>query len=173
MSKTDSLSLIHQKQLPEVFYKKKAFLEISRNSQENTSARVSVLIGLRPATLLKKRLWQRCFPVNFAKFLRKRFLQNTSGWLLLIHWFFYIFLEKLREKGSSIIPSVSLQMLVSMLLPFECLTHFSFLTFLDIKLVFVVKWIFQPFNVLKLSMVSLQYSSNLFKVFFFKVSKVF
>ena len=24
----------------------------------------------RPATLLKKRLWHRCFPVNFAKFLR-------------------------------------------------------------------------------------------------------
>ena len=35
--------------------------------------------GLRPATLLKKRLWHRCFPVNFAKFLRTPFLQNTSG----------------------------------------------------------------------------------------------
>ena len=34
--------------------------------------------GLRPATLLKKRLWNRCFPVNFAKFLRTSFLQNTS-----------------------------------------------------------------------------------------------
>ena len=37
--------------------------------------------GLRP--LLKKRLWYRCFPVNFAKFLRTPFLQNTSGRLLL------------------------------------------------------------------------------------------
>ena len=35
--------------------------------------------GLRPATLLKKRLWHRCFPVNFAKFLRTPILQNTSG----------------------------------------------------------------------------------------------
>ena len=26
--------------------------------------------GLRPATLLKKRLWHRSFPVNFVKFLR-------------------------------------------------------------------------------------------------------
>ena len=34
------------------------------------------IIGLRPATLLKKWLWHRCFPVNFAKFLR---LQKTSG----------------------------------------------------------------------------------------------
>ena len=33
----------------------------------------------RPATLLKERLWHRCFPVNFAKFLRTTFLQNTSG----------------------------------------------------------------------------------------------
>ena len=37
----------------------------------------------RPATLLKKSLWHRCFPVNFAKFLRTPFLQNTSGRLLL------------------------------------------------------------------------------------------
>ena len=26
--------------------------------------------GWRPATILKKRLWKRCFPVNLAKFLR-------------------------------------------------------------------------------------------------------
>ena len=36
-----------------------------------------------PATLLKKRLWHRRFPVNFVKFLRTSFLQNTSGRLLL------------------------------------------------------------------------------------------
>ena len=40
-------------------------------------------LGLRSATLLKKRLWHKCFPVNFAKFLRTPLLQNTSGWLLL------------------------------------------------------------------------------------------
>ena len=49
-------------------------------------ARDSFLIKLqvRPATLLKKSLWYRCFPVNFAKFLRTPFLQNTSGRLLLL-----------------------------------------------------------------------------------------
>ena len=36
-----------------------------------------------PATLLKKRLWHRCFPVNFVKFLRTPFLQNNSGRLLV------------------------------------------------------------------------------------------
>ena len=44
--------------------------------------------SLRPATLLKKRLWHRCFPVNFAKFSRTPFLQNTSGRLLLKSTYF-------------------------------------------------------------------------------------
>ena len=43
--------------------------------------------GLRTATLLKKRLWHRCFPVNFLKFLRTPFLRNTSGRLFLTHLF--------------------------------------------------------------------------------------
>ena len=36
-----------------------------------------------PAALLKKRPWRSCFPVNFAKFLKTPFSQNTSGRLLL------------------------------------------------------------------------------------------
>ena len=32
---------------------------------------------------IKKRLWHRCFLVNFAKFLRTYFFQNISGRLLL------------------------------------------------------------------------------------------
>ena len=32
---------------------------------------------------VKKRLWHRRFPMNFAKFLRTPFLQNTSGCVLL------------------------------------------------------------------------------------------
>ena len=71
-----------KKQPPEVF------LESSQNSQENTCAKVSFLIrlqvlGLRPATLLKKRHWHSYFPVNFAKFVSTPFLQNTSGRLIL------------------------------------------------------------------------------------------
>ena len=46
------------------------------------------VVGIRPATLLKNKLWHRYFPVNFAKFLRTLFLQNTSGgcfcWLLVM-----------------------------------------------------------------------------------------
>ena len=36
------------------------------------------------ATLLKKRLWHRCFPVNFEKFLRTPFIIEHLWWLLLV-----------------------------------------------------------------------------------------
>ena len=42
--------------------------------------------GLRPTTLLKKRLWHRCFPVDFVKFIRTPFLIEHLWWLLL-EWF--------------------------------------------------------------------------------------
>ena len=41
----------------------------------------------------KKRLWHRCFPVNFAKFLRTPFLLNTSGGCFL---HILLFLERFR-----------------------------------------------------------------------------
>ena len=40
--------------------------------------------GLSPAILSKKRLWHRCFPVNFAKFLRASFFIEHLWWLLLV-----------------------------------------------------------------------------------------
>ena len=68
-----------QKQLREVFYKK-LFLH-SQNSQQKSVPEWSC----RPqsGTLLKKRPWQSDFRVNFAKFLRTSFWQNTFGRLLL------------------------------------------------------------------------------------------
>ena len=54
---------------PEVFFKK----DILRNFTKFTGKHLS----LRPATLLKKTLWQRCIPVNFVKLLRTPFLHRT------------------------------------------------------------------------------------------------
>ena len=54
---------------------KKVFLEISQNSQENICTRVSVLIKLQACN--------RCFPVNFVKFLRTPSLTEHLWWLLL------------------------------------------------------------------------------------------
>ena len=64
---------------------KKVFLEIWQNSQENTCAWISIfkVAGLRPVTLLKRRLWHRRFPVNFVKFLWTLFFIEHPRWLLL------------------------------------------------------------------------------------------
>ena len=40
--------------------------------------------GQRLGTLFKERLRHRCFPVNFAKFLRTHFLLSNSGGSFLI-----------------------------------------------------------------------------------------
>ena len=53
------------------------------------------VLGIRPATALKKILWQRCFPVNFRKFLRRSFLTEHIWWLfmhlyLLMHLYQHI-----------------------------------------------------------------------------------
>ena len=62
---------------------KKGVLRNFVKSQENTCARVSLLKKLQARGLLKKRLWHRCVPVNFAESLRTTFIQSTSGRLLL------------------------------------------------------------------------------------------
>ena len=45
---------------------------------------ISYSLIRRPATLLKKRPWHRCFPVNFVKFLRTHFCIEHLWWLLLL-----------------------------------------------------------------------------------------
>ena len=52
---------------------------------------------LRPVTLLKKRLWHRCFPVNVAKFLRITFLTVYLQWLHLKKPFQKFFYKKRRK----------------------------------------------------------------------------
>ena len=74
-----------QKQSPEAFCKKMCswkFHKIHRKTPVPETF-FNKVAGLRPATLLKKRLWHRCFPVNFAKFLRTIFLTERLRWLLL------------------------------------------------------------------------------------------
>ena len=52
---------------------------------------------LRPATLLKKRLWDRCFPVNFVKFPRT-FLHRTPLVAASALRFFFILNWKYRRN---------------------------------------------------------------------------
>ena len=59
---------------------KKVFLKILQNLQENPCARIPFLINLQ----FKKRLWQRCSPVNIVKFLETPFFIKHLRWLSLI-----------------------------------------------------------------------------------------
>ena len=69
----------------------------SRNSRPRVFCKNDVL-----ATLFKKRLWRRCFAVNFAKFLKNTiFLQNTPRRLLLtLTW--YEKNKKLWQNGNPV-----------------------------------------------------------------------
>ena len=84
-------TLTNRNSLPEVFCKKG--------------------VRLRPATLLKKRLWYRCFPVNLVKFLRTpSFIEHL--WCLLQYkdllfrntWRFYTVKRAIRPNTWPEIP---------------------------------------------------------------------
>ena len=66
----------------EVFCKK-CVLEIHTRKHLCQSLFFNKVAGLRSATLFKKRLWHKCFPVNFAKFLRTFFFTEHLRWLFL------------------------------------------------------------------------------------------
>ena len=77
--------LKHRSSRPEVFYKKPVLKSLAKFTGKHLcqSLFFNNVADLRSATLLKKRLWHRCFPVNFAIFLRRPILQSTSGRVLL------------------------------------------------------------------------------------------
>ena len=71
---------------PEVFYEKRCSQKFHEMHRKNLcqSLFFNKVAGLGPVALLNKRLRHRRFPVDFVKFLRTPFLQNTSGRLLVI-----------------------------------------------------------------------------------------
>ena len=83
--------LLLQKQSSRGVLQRRCLLEILQNSQENTCTRSEIL--------LKKRLWQRCFPliffpVKFTNFLRTPFFTE----LLLKSFFFLRVFELFTRK---------------------------------------------------------------------------
>ena len=86
------LSMVEgQKQPPEVFCKKRCSLKFRKFHRKTLKFLFSKVAGLRPATLIKKRLQHSCFPMEFAKFLRTPILKNISGRLLLKGLFSLLF----------------------------------------------------------------------------------
>ena len=91
---------------PEVFCKKGVLWNFSKFTGKHLyqSLFFNRVAGLRAVTSLKKRLWHRCFPISFAKFLKTPFLQNTSRRLLLYgtsRFFAILTLQTLLYKNMS------------------------------------------------------------------------
>ena len=85
-------SLINRSPRQNVFCEKGVLKNFAKFTGKHLCQRLffNKAAGMRPATLIKKRPWQRCFPVNFAKFLRTPFSQN-SPWKLLLRLLSFFF----------------------------------------------------------------------------------
>ena len=73
-----------------------------RSSHRRVSLRKDLLRNFAKFTRkhLCQRLWRRCFPVNFAKYLRTLFLQNISERVLLtLYWCFWCSVTKLSKSN--------------------------------------------------------------------------
>ena len=81
----NTFRLIFRSSRPEVFCKKGFLRNFTKFTGKHLcqSLFFNKVPGLRPATLLKKGLWHRCFTVNFVKFLRTPFYIEHFWWLLL------------------------------------------------------------------------------------------
>ena len=73
---------MQQKQPPEVFYKKGVLKNFAKFTKKRLcqSLLFNKVVGPRPVTVLKRRLWRRCFPVNFAIF--RHFLRRFGCQML-------------------------------------------------------------------------------------------
>ena len=83
----------------EVFYEKGVLKNFAKFTGKHLCQSLFFIniAGQWPTILLKKKLWNRYFPVNFAKFLRSPFLWKPSERLLLsmrIHFAVIILLRK-------------------------------------------------------------------------------
>ena len=70
---------------PEVFCKKGVIRNFAKFPGKHLCQRLffNKVAGLWPVTLLSKKLWHGCFPVNFVKLLRTPFSIGHLWWLLL------------------------------------------------------------------------------------------
>ena len=78
------------KQPPQVFSRKAVYENFAKFCK--TPVPESLFYN-QACHFIKKTLWHRCFPVNFAKFLTRPFFQNTAGWLLLKHTGYILYIH--------------------------------------------------------------------------------
>ena len=86
---------------PRALCKKGVFENLAKFSGKHLfhSLFINKVAGLRSSTLLKRRLWHRCFPVNFAKFLRTPFFIQHLWWLLLFVIYLFVKWGSMKHLG--------------------------------------------------------------------------
>ena len=82
-----SVMLFRQKQPPEVFCKRGVLRNFAKFTGKHLFQRL----------FFNKESLAQVFPVNFAKFLRTPFLQNTSGRLLLFRYELYLLVTRIDK----------------------------------------------------------------------------
>ena len=84
-SKKNLVMTPYRSSRPELIGKKGVLRNFSKFTEKHLSQSLFLnkAAGFRPANLLKKRFWHRCFPVNFEKFLRITFFIEYFWWLIL------------------------------------------------------------------------------------------
>ena len=93
--------VIQIEQSPEVFYKNGVLKHFAKHTGKHLCQSLLFNKVARPATLLKKRPWHRCFPVNFVKCSRTSFLPDTFARLLLLVYLFCCCLRRANLKTIS------------------------------------------------------------------------
>ena len=97
----------------------KSVIQKNRSSHLRCSVKIDILKNFvkftrKPLCLFFNKVagaaWHKCFPMNFAKFLKISFSQNTSGWLLLKKWISYVvclqhYVKHLREMVKRMPPN--------------------------------------------------------------------
>ena len=80
-----SLTPVYRSSRPKLFCKKGVLKNFTKFTGKHLcqSLFLNKIAGLRPATLLQKRLWHRCLSLNFVKFLRIPISTEHLWWLLL------------------------------------------------------------------------------------------
>ena len=107
--------------------------------------------GQRPATLLKKRLLHRCFPVNFVKILRTPFYIEHLWWLLL-----YVQLSNIELHHNTLLqiikPGFHYGLTWDNMRSFLCITLFFFISKFCLRLaaLYFLFFHFWGWNVLNL-----------------------
>ena len=113
---------------------------VLRNSAKSTGKHLSFnkVADLTPATLLKKSLWHRCFPANFAKFLRTPFFTEHLRGLILLQILSNQLLKKIvMHKHMRALPFIFPYLFAQTQLTVSYFS--SFLSTLLIKILFSIK----------------------------------